>query len=583
MEIGVPRPRHPSGSPPGWNLERSFIRNQSLLSTMIHHCNSTDWAVRPLSPASRGKQRRAVAPPSVNVPGQFLPPGATVAGEFAAQPQPAVARRGGLAPALDFEADCAPGECAVVLVRHPSGALTFHASVGRTAARRGANAAPERARFVIPQRPSPVTPDGQPARRGFVSQAIHFAVVKIKEAVVDQVVSAGSGLAIQGLEWGWWKVRGMDEGWCHVTPETLRAGKLREIAAADLRGSGRALLLIHGTFSHAASAFKGLASGDFFPQARALYGDRIFAFNHFTLSRSPEENVAALLKSLPANGLEFDVVTHSRGGLVLRHIIERPDLFGAAARRFQLGQAVLVASPNAGTPWVTPGRWEDTVGLVGNLLEAFPVDNPWTDGAAFVANGITWLAGHLAADWPGLASMDGRGEGIARLQESPGPAAGAYSALVANSHPAGNLLARLVGAGVDSFFSGANDFVVPSEGGWRVDAAEELAIPGERVGCFGPGGNLTAGSGDLVQHINFFSQRETADFLLRALRREPQSLGVLELTVSLPTRKLFRGGPPAAAAEKTPVKSPSPRRWLPRSLRAKPPSGTKIPTRKKAR
>ena len=139
------------------------------------------------------------------------------------------------------------------------------------------------------------------------------------------------------------------------------------------------------------------------------------------------------------------------------------------ARRFKLGRAVLVASPNEGTPLATPRRWDETVGWIANLLEMLP-DNPFTTGAAFVANGLVWLANHASGDLPGLHSMDGDGELIAAIQMPPGPPLDAYSALVANYHPTGETLRRLLDAGHRSIFrDGANDLVVPSEGGWRVD------------------------------------------------------------------------------------------------------------------
>ena len=118
------------------------------------------------------------------------------------------------------------------------------------------------------------------------------------------------------------------------------------------------------------------------------------------------------------------MVTHSRGGLVLRNLAERAAQLGPRARRFKLGRAVLVASPNEGTPLATPKRWEDTVGWVANLLEMLP-DNPFTTGASFVANGIVWLANHASGDLPGLHSMDADGELIAAIQMPPGPARGA--------------------------------------------------------------------------------------------------------------------------------------------------------------
>ena len=113
-----------------------------------------------------------------------------------------------------------------------------------------------------------------------------------------------------------------------------------------------------------------------------------------------------LLEGLPEQSTTFDVITHSRGGLVLRNLVERAGEFGAATRRFKLGRAVLVASPNEGTPLATPKRWDEPIGWIANLLELFP-ENPFTTGADFVANGLVWLANHASGDLPGLRSMDG--------------------------------------------------------------------------------------------------------------------------------------------------------------------------------
>ena len=93
----------------------------------------------------------------------------------------------------------------------------------------------------------------------------------------------------------------------------------------------------------------------------------------------------------------------------------------------------------------------------------------------------------------------------------PGPAAGVYSALVTNFEPDRSLAWRMADAGVDAFFRGANDLVVPTEGGWRVDPGEKTAIPGSRIGCFGPGGNLAPGESGAVHHVGFFSRRESVD------------------------------------------------------------------------
>ena len=116
-------------------------------------------------------------------------------------------------------------------------------------------------------------------------------------------------------------------------------------------------------------------------------------------------------------------MTHGRGGLVLRTIVERGQQFGKLSRRFKLGHAVLVASPNDGTPLASPQRWDDTLGWIANVLEMFP-DNPFTTGSAFVANGLVWLANHALGDLPGLHAMDGDGAVIEALQSTARPTAG---------------------------------------------------------------------------------------------------------------------------------------------------------------
>ncbi len=339
-----------------------------------------------------------------------------------------------------------------------------------------------------------------------------------------------------------WSKRGLREGWHTVTRETMAQGRL---AAGTPDSTDRTLLFLHGTFSDATSAYGPLASSDFFERVAARYGDRIFAFNHFTVSRTPEENARMLLEGLPDKTFTFDVITHLRGGLVLRNLVERASSLGAAARRFKLGRAALVASPNDGTPLATPERWQDTVGWIANLFELFP-ENPFTTGAEFVANGLVWLARHASGDLPGLHSMDGDGDLIADLQAPPGPPPDAYSALVANYSPAGNALQRMVDTGVDQFFRSANDLVVPSEGGWRVDRSGVTFIPASRIGCFGPGGNLAPGS---VTHLNFFSHRETVEFLVNALSGQPQPLTPVDPGKALPDRRLLRSASMAAAQD----------------------------------
>ncbi len=363
-------------------------------------------------------------------------------------------------------------------------------------------------------------------RRGILSKTLKIVLLEIAGRAARAVLPS----ALKVLEKSLWA--DLPLGFVNVT----KAGLLKQrLEAANgnfgVGPSGRALLLLHGTFSSTVGAFNKLATSNFFERIAPLYGNRIYGFDHFTFSETPHENAIALLKALPDPSLRFDVVTHSRGGLVLRSLAEAPTgLVGG--KRFELGHAVLLSSPNEGTPLATPTRWKDTVGWFANLIELFP-DNPFTTAAGWVADGLVWIADTSIAVMPGLAAMDASGDQISGLQAPPGPPADAYSAIVANFSPTDRQLAALLDMGVDSFFGGANDLVVPTEGGWRIDAAT-AAIAGSRVGVFGLGGNL-ASPGEPVHHLNIVGQTETAAFIVRALKGEAHSFPKLDVDRRLPT------------------------------------------------
>ena len=464
------------------------------------------------------------------LPDQFLTAESTIDDEVVLQPSPT---RDGAPPAaaVDLSCDLGPGEGAVLVVRRTSGALTFHAPAETVRPTRGGRGT---VRFIV------AAPPPTSASRGLLSLAIKAIVVKVKDAVVDAAVGATLPILARAVETLLWKREGLEEGWLKVTPEALKG---KDLPKGRPSSAERSLLFIHGTFSNAAAAFASLADSDFFSQVAPIYGDRMFAFDHFTLIRSPNENAKMLLEVLPAKPFTFDVITHSRGRLVLRHLVDRSKTFDVLSDRFRVGRVVLVASPNEGTPLATPRRFEDTIGWIANLLEILP-DNPFTTGPAFVANGIVWLARHLAGDLPGLAAMNGDGEMIQSLQGPPGPPPDSYSALVANCNPTGKLT-RLLDMGLDQFFGSANDLVVPSEGGWRVDRTGLTFIPASRIGCFGQGGNLP---GDSVTHVSIFAQAAATPFLVKALEGKAQPLTPIDPAVSLPDRRLLRAGAAGVAA-----------------------------------
>lgn len=517
---------------------------------------------RPAAAAGRRRGTTAAAAPESDIPPEFLQSEAVRVDEvYEAMPAPAAAARRAAPPDLVVEVDLAPGEAGVLAIRHPSGALTFHPSAERIvrATRRGGAAAaatPSAAVFRVPVRRVAAGAGG--GRRGIVSKALKVVVLKVAKIAVDKAVRVALPVLAEQWEKRTWKKKGLSEGWFRVTP----AGSSGLTLTPGTPPAGeRSLLLLHGTFSNANGAYGKLAGTDFFDRVRARYGDRIYAFNHFSVSRTPEENARMLLDGLPPGEHTFDVITHSRGGLVLRNLVERRAKLGAAADRFRLGHAVLVASPNDGTPLATPARWEQTLGWFANLMELFP-DNPFTTGAEWISEALVWLASHAANDLPGLRSMDGAGELVGELQSPPGPPANAYSALVSNFHPDDALWQRVLDVGVDEFFGSANDLVVPSEGGWRTDRDGAAHVPANRIGCFGPGGNLGAAGTAAVHHVNFFGRSETAQFLATALSGASHTFPPIDPGLPLPDRRfpraLTRGtAETAVVAEEVPVAVPA--------------------------
>lgn len=76
------------------------------------------------------------------------------------------------------------------------------------------------------------------------------------------------------------------------------------------------LLFLHGTASSSEGSFGGLWENlKYIEQLAGVYGQRIYAFEHRTLTDSPIANALDLIKLLPENA-RLHLVSHSRGGLV---------------------------------------------------------------------------------------------------------------------------------------------------------------------------------------------------------------------------------------------------------------------------
>ena len=146
------------------------------------------------------------------LPQDFLTDESVVAEEFVASPSVS-ARRGVAAPsALDFNYELAEGESAVLAIRHPSGALTFHLPV--ESIRRGAGK-PGEVRFSVTVH----SVDVETGRRGIVSKAVKAVLIKVAKIPVDKVTSFVLPLLAAAFEKSSWAKHGLQEGWFKIAKE----------------------------------------------------------------------------------------------------------------------------------------------------------------------------------------------------------------------------------------------------------------------------------------------------------------------------------------------------------------------------
>lgn len=279
----------------------------------------------------------------------------------------------------------------------------------------------------------------------------------------------------------------------------------------------RCLLFIHGTTSSTAGAFGALSA---FPalleRLYAAYQGRVFGFNHPTLATGVAGNVRDFYAALAAcpGAYHFDVVCHSRGGLVARALSQLSDAAVAAMTgspwqrpadvRLAIGRIVFVATPNAGTELAYPQQIAQFVERLINVVDKLP-DSLATVSAGALLSIAASVAQVTLPRLPGLADQAPNSTLIAALPVPP-EALAAYYAFQASYQPSGDLAAALKDAVADRLFGDkANDLVVPSDG---VSTTPAFAIPAARV--------VAWGAADGVHHTNFFAQpgiARLADFL----------------------------------------------------------------------
>ena len=135
-----------------------------------------------------------------------------------------------------------------------------------------------------------------------------------------------------------------------------------------IKDKKKALLFIHGTGSSIAGGYADVPQR-MLEVLKSKY-PLILGYDHFTLHKTPEANAKDMLvplkkSGLLESGLKFDVVTHSRGGLVLRSLVE---LCGGYSN---VDNVIMVACPAGGTNLANPEKWDSLVKMINLLTNIF--------------------------------------------------------------------------------------------------------------------------------------------------------------------------------------------------------------------
>jgi hypothetical protein len=250
---------------------------------------------------------------------------------------------------VDMHAQPLPGESLLVMVE-TDGVVQWFAPVNAAAALNppaigvlglDAEAAPPPAlQFRIP---SSVL-SGGPAMQGLDASAVGGAIVrffrvKIVKALIDAPVRFVLDWLVDQVE----KIAKPREGFRYFNHAAGYPFCTDEQLAA--MAGKRVLLLTHGVFSSLEGAFAGIKdpNGPVLQHLRGIYGDNIIGWDHWTIGKTPLENADEMLSAL-APGVRPDIVSHSRGGLVTRAMLEHPDLIVKRQSRFaSVGKAMFVA------------------------------------------------------------------------------------------------------------------------------------------------------------------------------------------------------------------------------------------------
>jgi hypothetical protein len=294
------------------------------------------------------------------------------------------------------------------------------------------------------------------------------------------------------------------------------------------------LMLVHGTFSSTMGGFGGLSQtphGKAVLKAALKKYDAVIGFDHKTLSVTPMQNATDLLARLERQKWPkapvIDAVSHSRGGLVFRSLVEAA--LPVSTFQYTVNRAVFVACTNAGTELARRKNWDRMIDRYTNLAagasKAIGILTGTAAGAKILGEAIRGVGAFvkslaLAAlddnKVPGLEAMDPAGAFVRQLNDlqagQPQPEGSFYCVMTSNFDPdtaqrngtatefPPSWFLRLGDKPVDELMGKPNDLVVDVESMSQIDTSSGDFVKDR----------FDFGTNGTVYHTNYFLQKGTA-------------------------------------------------------------------------
>jgi hypothetical protein len=227
----------------------------------------------------------------------------------------------------------------------------------------------------------------------------------------------------------------------------------------------RVLVLVHGIFDSVfGPAFSPLLLwGDLLERLQRHYRQRIYGFDHETLSVDPVQNARELMSWLPSN-TEIDIVCHSRGGLVTRALLQHPEFQKRLKTDIRIRKVIFMGAANEGSPLAEPAHRGQLLEVFTELIQQRAPKSIQAARFKLLVEAAKVIA-NPAANLPGLAALRPGSPLIQALSQSPVPAEVTYSFVCASFKNARDKrLRHLEPISAAALGADANDLVVPYSG-----------------------------------------------------------------------------------------------------------------------